>query len=78
MSYEPLYKVFYKCEEKWQEILDARYASENTQHISISIAQINRKKSFSAFFMYHKDILDVMIQLERKHSAFLDFSSFFE
>ena len=72
MSYEPLYKVFYKCEEKWQEILDARYASENTQHISISIAQINRKKSFSAFFMYHKDILDIMIQLERKHSAFLD------
>lgn len=50
MSYEPLYKVFYKYEEKWQEILDARYASENTQHISISIAQINRKKSFSAFF----------------------------
>ncbi len=72
MSYEPLYKVFYKYEEKWQELLDARYASENTQHLNISIAQINRKKSFPAFFMYHKDILDVMIQLERKHSAFLN------
>ena len=56
MSYEPLYKVFYKYEEKWQEILDARYASENTQHISISIAQINRKKSFSAFFINFKII----------------------
>lgn len=52
MSYEPLYKVFYKCEEKWQEVLDARYASENTEHINLSIAQINRKKSFPAFFMY--------------------------
>ena len=76
MSYEPLYKVFYKCEEKWQEVLDARYASENTEHINLSIAQINRKKSFSAFFMYHKDILDVMIQFQQlafslKHTYYL-------
>ena len=72
MSYEPLYKVYYKYPEKWQEILNTRYMSENTEHIGISIAQINRRKSFSAFFVYHKDILDVMIKIERKHSAFLE------
>lgn len=72
MSFEPMYKLYYKKPDEWQTILNNRRQSESSIALPIAIHEYNRRYTYPAFFMYHPDVVKSLLSLEVKKTAFRD------
>lgn len=72
MKFEPMHKIYYKQASNWQRILDNRRNSESSISLPIPIHEYNRRNTYDAFFMYHPVLVQLLLSLEAKRSAFIN------
>lgn len=70
MEFDSLYKIYYKNEDEWQDILDKRRESESTISLPLEIREHNRRPIFPSFFMYHPELVQLLLKLEDKKAKF--------
>ena len=75
MKFEPMYKIYYKQPSDWQRILDNRRNSESSISLPIPIHEYNRRNTYDAFFIYHPVLVQLLLSLESKKSAFINLVS---
>lgn len=73
MDFEPMYKVYYKRPQDWQCLLDQRRRSESSIQLPIGIHEYNRRNTYSAFFMYHPELIDLLLRIESKRYEFMQY-----
>ncbi|MCF0156803.1 MAG: Fic family protein, partial [Veillonella sp.] len=66
-----MHKIYYKRPQEWSDILEARRNSEASMALPISIREYNRRHTYPAFFMYHPEVVTLLLLLETKKTAFL-------
>ena len=67
-----MHKIYYKQASNWQRILDNRRNSESSISLPIPIHEYNRRNTYDAFFMYHPVLVQLLLSLEAKRSAFIN------
>ena len=67
-----MHKIYYKQASNWQRILDNRRNSESSISLPIPIHEYNRRNIYDAFFMYHPVLVQLLLSLEAKRSAFIN------
>ena len=73
MKFEPMYKIYYKKgEDEWKRILDNRRCSESSIVLPIAIHEYNRRHTYTAFFMYHPELVNLLLSIEQKKHEFVN------
>ena len=73
MKFEPMYKIYYKkSEDEWKRILDNRRYSESSIVLPIAIHEYNRRHTYTAFFMYHPELVNLLLSIEQKKHEFIN------
>ena len=68
MEFDSLYKIYYKNgQDEWRDILNKRRESESTISLPLKIREYNRRPIFPSFFMYHPELVQLLLKLEENH-----------
>lgn len=71
MEFDSLYKIYYKNgQDEWRDILNKRRESESTISLPLKIREYNRRPIFPSFFMYHPELVQLLLKLEDKKAKF--------